>query len=467
MNKRGLSTIVTLLILILIVIIAIGIFWNVLDKNLDEVSEKMILDPLTLDLEISRVQILSDTAVEVTVKRNVGEGEIVGISFIMYDFNSSEVIQKNVSMNELETKNFSVVLKVVNASEIYKVSIAPIFKTRKEKEVLGTIQDEKPIRSSGSRSSSSSSSTPPVTETPVVEDPVVEEEVTPNCTDGILNQDEIFTDCGGNCSDCECLENETQSCSIANGVGNQTNVCTDGKYDYLTTCILVSCDSGYHKVANSCVLDSAPSSTGAIIADHTAARDFDIIPECWLEEARNRFRVAYQHTSHGSQIPSGMDYLRSNVNSTLYAYSGSEVSNILFFRDYEMYGAGGYTASDLGHGEWDEETRAYLDISPTMNNIMWSWCGQASGYTTFSAMDSHYLSPAESIVSDYGVDLIYMTGHLEGTGPSGSLYTANNIIREHVLAVNGTLFDFADIESWDPDGNYYPDESDACSWCNT
>ena len=29
------------------------------------------------------------------------------------------------------------------------------------------------------------------------------------------------------------------------------------------------------------------------------------------------------------------------------------------------------------------------------------------------------------------------------------------------------LFDFADIESYDPDGNYYPDASDSCAWCAT
>ena len=28
------------------------------------------------------------------------------------------------------------------------------------------------------------------------------------------------------------------------------------------------------------------------------------------------------------------------------------------------------------------------------------------------------------------------------------------------------LFDFADIESYDPAGNYYPNGSDACEWCD-
>jgi hypothetical protein len=82
-------------------------------------------------------------------------------------------------------------------------------------------------------------------------------------------------------------------------------------------------------------------------------------------------------------------------------------------------------------------------------------------------MSSWYLVPAEDIVDDYGVDFIYMTGHLDeaGTGPTGDVYIANNIIRQHVEDIDGILFDFADIESYDPAGNYYPYETDACNWC--
>jgi len=64
-----------------------------------------------------------------------------------------------------------------------------------------------------------------------------------------------------------------------------------------------------------------------------------------------------------------------------------------------------------------------------------------------------------------GVLFIYMTGHLDGTGPSGNLYQRNNQIRAYCSANDKILFDFADIESYDPDGTYYPDEGDACSWC--
>jgi hypothetical protein len=48
-----------------------------------------------------------------------------------------------------------------------------------------------------------------------------------------------------------------------------------------------------------------------------------------------------------------------------------------------------------------------------------------------------------------------MTGHLNGTGEEGNLNQRNNQIRDHVIATGSVLFDFADIESYDPDSNYF------------
>jgi len=47
---------------------------------------------------------------------------------------------------------------------------------------------------------------------------------------------------------------------------------------------------------------------------------------------------------------------------------------------------------------------------------------------------------------------LYMTGHLTGTGASGNVNVRNNQIRNFCLANNKILYDFADIESDDPDG---------------
>jgi len=65
-----------------------------------------------------------------------------------------------------------------------------------------------------------------------------------------------------------------------------------------------------------------------------------------------------------------------------------------------------------------------------------------------------YLDLMSGLEAEYpGVIFIYMTGHLVGTGEDGNLNQRNNQIRAHCIANNSVLFDFADIESYDPDGD--------------
>ena len=79
---------------------------------------------------------------------------------------------------------------------------------------------------------------------------------------------------------------------------------------------------------------------------------------------------------------------------------------------------------------------------------------------------ANYLNNMTQLENDYpDVTFIYMTGHLDGTGPEGNLYTLNNQIRDYCQANGKVLYDFADIESYDPDGIYYPYDMDACNWC--
>ena len=87
-----------------------------------------------------------------------------------------------------------------------------------------------------------------------------------------------------------------------------------------------------------------------------------------------------------------------------------------------------------------------------MNVIIWSWCGQAAGYT--EADDAEHIPDAdEPLEAEYpGVKFVYMTGHLDGTGPTGNLNQRNQQIRDYCSANNKILYDFADIESYDPDG---------------
>jgi hypothetical protein len=188
--------------------------------------------------------------------------------------------------------------------------------------------------------------------------------------------------------------------------------------------------------------------TVVLLADHTSADNFDQLPDSVFAQARASYDIFYGHTSHGSQIITGLGMLEAE-DTTFAAPT---------FYEY------GDDLGTLGDTSWVPPTRAYLDGHPECNVAMWSWCGGCTGNS--EAGIAAYLEAMSGLEQDYpGVTFIYMTGHLDGTGPDGSLYRSNNQIRDYCNENGKVLFDFADIESYDPDGTYYPDETDACAWC--
>lgn len=201
-----------------------------------------------------------------------------------------------------------------------------------------------------------------------------------------------------------------------------------------------------------------------IIVDHTTT-DISRIPPYWISRAKELLRLSYGHTSHGSQLVSGMGVLETL--NTLYSFNtgGAIQAGVLSLDDYTPSG-------DLGNADrtsWADRTRAYLDSGTApgnnRNTVMWSWCGQVSSAST-ADIDT-YLNLMSRLEADYpGVNFVYMTGHLDGSGPTGNLYQRNNQIRAYARNNGKVLFDFADIESYDPAGNYYPSADDSCPWCD-
>lgn len=191
-----------------------------------------------------------------------------------------------------------------------------------------------------------------------------------------------------------------------------------------------------------------PGSNSAILADHTTAGRFPLIPAQVRDLVRDSLVLYYGHTSHGSQLLTGLALLAAE-NA---AFTGPTIVT---------YG------DDLGsHGDttWAAQIRAHLNAHPATNVVLWSWCGGCSDNTADGI--NAYLTAFTDLETGYpDVAFVYMTGHLDGTGPDGNLYARNNQIRAYCRAHRRVLFDFADIESYDPDGNYYPDETDACNWC--
>ncbi len=205
-----------------------------------------------------------------------------------------------------------------------------------------------------------------------------------------------------------------------------------------------------------------------LIIDHTCT-DLTRIPQSALQAAKDTLHIAYGHTSHGSQITSGMTGLVGFINAgglgllypaDFFAWNNGGTNGALDLEEGDGYGTG-WLDHDCGYyPNWINETREYLDdpSHADVNVILWSWCGQASGYTEQQMID-RYLAPMTQLELDYpNVTFVYMTGHLDGGGQTGNLNVRNQQIRDYCIANDKILYDFADIESYDPDGlvNYMP-----------
>ena len=152
-----------------------------------------------------------------------------------------------------------------------------------------------------------------------------------------------------------------------------------------------------------------------IIANHEIAK-LSIIPDEWIDSAKVKLHIAYGHTSHGSQLITGMEGLR-NWKGTKYAFNNVGTNGALDIHDYAFTGA-----SDLGNPNrtaWEAATRNYLN-NPTNNDVnvvIWSWCGQVSSATQNDI--NTYLNLMSGLENDFPlVKFVYMTGHLDGTGVS-------------------------------------------------
>jgi hypothetical protein len=210
----------------------------------------------------------------------------------------------------------------------------------------------------------------------------------------------------------------------------------------------------------------------AIIADH-ACRNIKVIPFSAIQDAKDKLIIAYGHTSHGTQIWYGMVEMNNFINNgglgisapqNFYAVNLTGEGDALELRDTPFTGA-----LDLGNPDrvaWATATRNYLKDHPEVNVVMWAWCYQVDSAT--AADINLYINQMEQLIADYPkVQFVYMTGHLYGTREGGNLNVRNNQIRDHCRTAGRILYDFADIESYDPEAlvNYMPLAcDDACNY---
>jgi hypothetical protein len=141
-ERKGLSTIIVTLILILVSLVAVGIIWVVVRNIIQTGTEGVGLSQFSLSAKILDVSVdNSSNNVSLTVKRNAGEGELEGISFVFSSGENNEVITRNVSLKELEQMKFYFHLINTSVSDLISVSIVPLIR-QDEKQITGIALDK-------------------------------------------------------------------------------------------------------------------------------------------------------------------------------------------------------------------------------------------------------------------------------------------------------------------------------------
>lgn len=221
------------------------------------------------------------------------------------------------------------------------------------------------------------------------------------------------------------------------------------------------------------------------------------IPDYWINQAKANLHMAYNHTSHGSQIITGLDALENYLGAK-YAWTDTTqgTTSELSLDNYGMPGRPDLSQGDVdsdgdGIADWAEDTYAYLHNEweaykpqepppPShefVNVILWSWCSIAGHnmpryirsmewlIAQFSTGGSTYTDDVMTTppspharTAAHPVTFVYITGHAEGGGEGDSSDVPNTEIRNHCDAYSRILLDFSDIENYDPDGNYYLDK---------
>jgi len=190
-----------------------------------------------------------------------------------------------------------------------------------------------------------------------------------------------------------------------------------------------------------------------VVIDHTCT-DLSSIPATSINAAKAGIKWHYAHTSHGSQLTTGLERIESGDSTydAAIGYSSLPVeAGALCIYDGQEYDT--YITPDL---YWEsqsgrQDTQNVLNNNPTINVSMWSWCTQLDYYDQ-GQVQTYLDAMAAFEAANPGVTFVYMTGNAQATGWDGyNRYLRNNQIRNWVKdnpSQNRVLFDFADLDSW-------------------
>ncbi len=139
-GKRGVSDVITTVLIILLVLAATAIIAGIILKNLGDASEKIESGFNFVSLSVPQQSVkVNDNLklVNVNVQRGTGDGSVGSMNFILEDATGKSYVARiDSGLNVLESKNFDVYYNDTGLGKPVKVSVAPILKTSSGKDLI-------------------------------------------------------------------------------------------------------------------------------------------------------------------------------------------------------------------------------------------------------------------------------------------------------------------------------------------
>ncbi len=436
MNKRGLSDVVTTVLIILLVLAAVAIIWAFLRPAIRRSVGQLEPGLLTSTFEIPAESVSIDNnakSAEFKIKRYAGEGRVVGFYAVLTDASgNSKRYRENVSINELETRTLTVDYSDSGLDDITKISIAPIVLNIENAELIGQEVASLDVTNNARENAGGGGVT-----------------CTPDCAGKICG---ASNGCGGICATGSCGSGQSCSAGVCRAI-NGDGICTTGE-NYPAdssgcssqSCKAVSCTNG-------CVYANSPDgqscnpsgicTTGLCLFDDEFSVDHSLGLGSWW--ATTSSSEGFPYASGGYAI-----FDRSNYDATAYVtwqpittsnytieakvvliqQNGnfqrirlSPAINGTYIRpagvadyglfDLQIYWANGFTG--IGFGVNRPYTLKWI-LNPVDNSFTWQvFDGSAKifervgAYTSVSNINGFYMGGTESSTSDFEVDYVKVT----------------------------------------------------------
>ncbi|MEM3116582.1 MAG: hypothetical protein QXD63_01455 [Candidatus Pacearchaeota archaeon] len=145
-SKRGLSEVITTMIIILLAIVVTAIIWVVVKNFVLKGAEDTNLEKFSYNLNIRGAYLTvenSENVVKVIVLRNSGGGNLTGLRFAFSDGSDDYIVDRKTNLLEIQEKTFTFNSTEVGVSSVIileRVSIAPIYESSR-KDIVGDIVD--------------------------------------------------------------------------------------------------------------------------------------------------------------------------------------------------------------------------------------------------------------------------------------------------------------------------------------